>query len=146
MVVAASMFFPVIDNASSESMLPLLTKDPQQSSIDIPQPPCKYTASFKQERNFDELENPVVSTGRFLFSCNRGLLWEVHIPIPDTRVYTKARLNFRIKRNAEVTQLHNIAESHTANLLLNFLGGNTEALKKDFDLINDENAPDAVVL
>jgi len=136
------------NSASADSLLPSLLIDPQKQSHDAQQPPCKYTGDFKQERTFEELNKPVVSTGRFLFSCNRGLLWEVRKPIADTRVYSTAQLNFQVKRNASVIQLYGIAETRTAKLLLSFLSGDTEALSKDFDLkpLNDGNTLGTIIL
>ncbi len=143
--IVAILMLASVDIMAAGLVLPPLNVDPENTN-DEDSRPCQYTGDFKQERHLQELENPLVSTGSFLFSCNRGLLWEVRKPIADSRVYTSQKLNFRVRSNARVTQLHGIADSRTATLLLNFLSGDTTALAKDFDLISDAESPGKLIL
>lgn len=100
--------------------------------------PCQYTGSFSQQRTLADLQASITSSGRFLYSCKTGLLWEVTSPITDILVYTDAHLNFRIRKNDQIRNLTSGMEFRIAKLLLNFLGGDTRALKKDFTLTGDD--------
>jgi len=143
-MIIVPLFLMAFNCLAAELVLPPLIADPQQNAGEVPQRPCRFTGDFKQERTVEELEAPLVSTGSFMFICDSGLLWEVYKPIVDSRVYSTEKLNFRIRKNLEITQLKGIAESRTATLLLDFFGGNTEALAKDFELMGD--SPEFLVL
>ena len=145
-LVIAGLLFVAADNFAAGVVLPPLLTDLQQP-IDVSQQrPCRYTGDFRQERHIEELDSPLASSGSFMFTCDKGLLWEVREPIVDTRIYSTDSLNFRILKNKDVTALGGIANSRIARLLLDLLGGNTAALAKDFDLASDGKSPAFLVL
>lgn len=146
-LLVSIVLLAALNGVNAGSDLPALpAMDSRQNTDDMQRRPCRFTGDFKQERNLEELDSPLVSTGRFLFSCKKGLLWEVRKPIVDSRVYSTKKLNFRVRKNARVTQVKSIAVSRTAKMLLDFLGGDTAALAKDFEWIKDADSPERLVL
>ena len=144
--LVAALEFAAIGHVAAGITLPPLTLDPQQSDDASLQRPCRYSGDFTQERQLEELSAPLVSTGSFMFSCDEGLLWEVRKPIFDARVYTTEKLNFRVRKNRNVTQLAGIADAKTASLLLDLMSGNTSALSEEFDLASGGETSDSLVL
>jgi len=102
---------------------------------------CHYHGEFTQTRTLKVLPQPLQSSGRFLFDCNAGVIWQTASPVSSTLIYTAVNTHFQINGLGESKLLKGIVHNHTATMLLALMAGNTRYLHRDFvaepDAISD---------
>ncbi len=129
-IVAAITVTP----AMAQSLLP------ESSSISLgdngANPPCRYVGKFEQSRALPGSNNKLTATGEFLYSCKRGLIWEVREPVVEILIYTQAQANFRVRKSLKVRHLQGPADAYIGQIMLASMSGDTEALSKEFELIS----------
>ncbi len=100
---------------------------------------CVFSGSFKQNRELVGLPVPLVSQGRFFFSCEQGLIWQTQSPINETLIYTKAQLHFSLDQNNELQVADSLIHNYLGRLLLSLMGGDIEYLQKNFAISEDQS-------
>ncbi|NOX26969.1 MAG: hypothetical protein GXP21_02020 [Gammaproteobacteria bacterium] len=93
---------------------------------------CFFTGNFLQKRNIKSLPAPLVSQGRFFYSCRAGLIWHIDSPIMETLIYTQAGLQFEIRPGQQPKQINSRLHSYLSVFLLNLMAANTDYLYKNF--------------
>lgn len=104
----------------------------QQPSSDLMPPWCEYVSSFSQSRQLAALPVPLQSSGRMLFSCKAGLIWQTTEPIVEAIVYTKTGSNFKVGNEANVSELTDLIHGNMSNFLLAIMAGDFSALEQRF--------------
>lgn len=111
-----------------------------QSSQPLARPPCEYTAAFSQARSVSGIPVPLKSTGRVLFSCHHGMIWQTDEPVRETIVYTLDDTHFSINGNNDARQLNDLIHRNMASLLLPMMAGDLSALEQRFIVSRDDDA------
>ena len=108
---------------------------------------CHYVAQFEQSRTLAALPIPLVSKGRLLHDCDRGLIWRTEIPIVESLVYSSSNRYFRIATEDKATELNGIIQGQIAMVMSALMQGNIKLLKQRFSLtITDSEARRTLVL
>ena len=105
---------------------------------------CWFSGTFTQEKSLIGLPTPLMSNGKFLFDCERGLIWHTENPIVETKIYTTLLSHFTLNDKREIEALDGIIQTATAKLLLDIMSANTAVIANNF--IVDDSNPDNVSL
>ena len=97
---------------------------------------CQFSGKFEQHKQLSGIPDPLVSSGQVFFSCHHGLIWQQLQPFNESVVYTNKGLHFRSTGSSGAENLEGPQHEVTANLLINLLGANIEAIIDDFSLLS----------
>lgn len=103
---------------------------------------------FRQEKHLAELDQPLVSTGRFTVARGHGLIWQVEQPLSTQLVITREQLVERSDghETARISAREQPGLAVVAAVLLAVFQGDMERLRQFFVIERDPtDAPDAVV-
>lgn len=91
---------------------------------------------FVQHKHLAELNQPLVSRGRYVVDRDRGLLWQVEKPVKSTLVITPKALTERSQgqQTAHISAEQQPALGAVASILLAVFQGNTDQLSQYFDI------------
>ena len=93
---------------------------------------CWFSGTFTQEKFLKGLPVPLKSDGKFLFDCDRGLIWHTASPIVDTKIYTISSSHFALNDKHEIEVLDSLIQTTIASLLLDIMSANTQAIANNF--------------
>jgi hypothetical protein len=97
--------------------------------------PAVLRGSFEQEKRLKGFRNPLLSKGDFLMAKERGVVWSTRTPFASTLVLTKQKLLLRqADGSARSLGAGEAAVATTNTLLMALLGGDTQALSRQFTL------------
>lgn len=134
-----------VGEATEQDMASLFSSS-IRAVMDIDKWPCVYSGHFKQQRSLTGTNVTLTSTGQFLYSCDQGLLWEMHKPGIESVVYTHAERHFQVRSGGRVKPLTGLVQSRVGKLLLSLLGGDSAELSEDFDAQLDPSQPNLITL
>ncbi|MES1954802.1 outer membrane lipoprotein carrier protein LolA [Salinisphaera hydrothermalis] len=91
---------------------------------------------FVQHKHLAELDQPLVSRGRYVVDRDRGLLWQVEKPVKSTLVITPKALteSSQGQQTAHISAEQQPALGAVASILLAVFQGNTGQLSQYFDI------------
>lgn len=93
---------------------------------------CWFSGNFSQEKSLKGLPVPLKSSGKFLFDCERGLIWHTATPIIDTKIYSTSSSHFSLNEKREIEVLDDVIQTTIATLLLDIMSANTESIANSF--------------
>lgn len=94
---------------------------------------CYHSGYFIQSHFKKRVSKPMVSYGRFLFSCRHGLIWQIKRPIDETLIYPLAEAPTRLYQDTLKT-LDDKVQTQIGELLNQLIGGNTDFISKNFSV------------
>lgn len=99
------------------------------------QQPQSVQGTFVQQRYLKTLSKPITTRGRFVLQPQKGLLWQMQKPFAVTlRVTSGGITQWNGKNWVAASGGNAAAQAKQVRLFLDLLGGNTDGLKKQFDL------------
>lgn len=107
---------------------------------------CIFSGRFEQQKTIAELSKPLLSSGQIFFSCHYGLIWQHQQPFEESMVYTLKQRHFRITDTARVIVLQGQQHKIIADLLINLLSADSQAIYKDFTVLADEQEDNETTL
>lgn len=119
---------PVVPAASAaESDMPALGSQPAQHIL---------RGTFVQHKHLAELDQALVSSGRYVVVRDRGLLWQVEKPVHSTLVITPQALteSSHGQQTAHISASQQPALGAVAAILLAVFHGNRHQLSRYFDI------------
>jgi len=139
-LLSIGLFF---GTANAVSYAAALSHQPHQTVLEglLPQY-CLFTGQFRQKRVIPSLPVPLVSQGRFFYSCHAGLIWHTDSPIVETLVYTSTGQQFEIRPDEQPKQLKSRLHGYLSIFLLRLMAADTEYLYENFTV--DLLAPTAL--
>lgn len=93
---------------------------------------CRFSGTFTQEKSLTSLPVALISTGKFLFDCDLGLIWHTAKPIVETKIYTTSSMHFHLDAKSEMEVLDDVIQTTIAKLLLDIMSANKEAITEGF--------------
>lgn len=118
----------IIPNHASEINISWLQK--QLSEHDI------VRGNFEQSRNMVVFNKPLMSSGHFLLSKQKGLLWQQTKPFAVSLTLTQDKLRQQFAQQAPelMSAKNNPMVFYFSHLFLSLFKGDTQALTQEFDL------------
>jgi hypothetical protein len=105
-------------------------------------PSLVFRASFRQEKNVKGLLRPVVSTGKFLFSKDHGIVWNIESPFPSQMVITARGVRKEVQ--GQPTQFYQVEQDAAAKgvskLFLGLFGAHEGKPEEVFNIHFQEDA------
>lgn len=95
--------------------------------------PAVIRGQFVQEKHLRALPLPLVSRGQFVLARDHGLLWLLQAPLQQDYRITDSGIAQRTDSGWEAAGQHGTTK-HQNELFLAVLGGDTQALQRDFEL------------
>jgi len=95
---------------------------------------CELAGEFSQQKQVADLPKSLDSTGRFIFSCQQGLIWITQEPFRETLVYRKDGQHSVIIPGAEVEPLKGRIHRELGKILNNLIGADVDYLNAHFQL------------
>ncbi len=114
------------------------------ASPSTPAPACHFSGDFTQQKRLAGVARPVVSNGQFLYSCERGVIWQVEMPESDVLVLradpgsNKSRA-FRIVEQ-HVEPLKGRQSRFLTQLIMSLMAGDQAALQSQFEVTQEPNS------
>lgn len=93
---------------------------------------CYHSGKFRQSKTVDGVDAPLISSGSYVFNCNKGLIWHIQMPIIETTVYTVRGKPTRVSEQGQVSQLDSRLQRALGEILNNIIGGNRRYIDKHF--------------
>lgn len=98
------------------------------------QQPQNVQGTFVQQRYLKSLSKPMTTGGRFVLQPQKGLLWQMQKPFAVTLRVTPSGMAQWNGKSWAATGGNAAAQAKQVRLFLDLLGGNTDGLKKQFDM------------
>jgi hypothetical protein len=93
---------------------------------------CNLSGNFSQQKTIVDLPNALQSSGDFLFSCERGLIWKTKVPIVETLVYKAKGKSLRLAEDGQSEMLSGKMQKEIGKLLNNLIGADVDKLQDTF--------------
>lgn len=101
---------------------------------------CYMSGSYTQLRELEGLDSAIETTGKFLYSCEHGLIWQTRTPEPELLIYTRSKQNYLVHPDHKVEATQSRAHRYLGSLLNNLIGGDSNKIDKDFSSeVNDQS-------
>jgi hypothetical protein len=97
---------------------------------------------FVQQKFLRSLAQPLTSTGLFTLSTTNGLLWELRAPLHQDLLLTPNAMFRRDDGGKWQALPQPIGSARETRMFLTVLGGDTQALRDNFDIALSGNAGD----
>ncbi|WP_274572532.1 outer membrane lipoprotein carrier protein LolA [Neisseria leonii] len=112
---------------------PLLWAFSAAELAQILQKPASVQGAFSQQRYLKSLPKPMSASGRFVLLPHKGLIWHMQQPF-DNRLRVRADGIMQWDGKNWTGGAGNAAQGRQIGLFLDLIGGNVQALEKQFDL------------
>ncbi|WP_274585328.1 outer membrane lipoprotein carrier protein LolA [Neisseria leonii] len=112
---------------------PLLWAFSAAELAQILQKPASVQGAFSQQRYLKTLPKPMSASGRFVLLPRKGLIWHMQQPF-DNRLRVRADGIMQWDGKNWTGGAGNAAQGRQVGLFLDLIGGNVQALEKQFDL------------
>lgn len=99
---------------------------------------CFLSGKFQQEKIIVDLGEPLVSSGRFIFSCENGLIWSSSEPFSETAIYKAKGKHLKILPDGSSEVLSGRMHRELGNILNNLIGAKVDRLRKTFKISSSE--------
>lgn len=106
---------------------------------------CEYAGDFNQIRELKDVPVPLASSGKFVFSCNLGLLWQISHPLRETIVYSADSGHFKVDDAGNITLLTGVVHNNMAKLLHALMGGDQQYLLDLFSAV-EQSSEEKIIL
>lgn len=107
-------------------------KSAEQTFLSILPKECNHSGEFSQKRWLPGLTTGLLSKGRFLFSCDRGLIWIVEEPVAEQILYRRNNKSIRLDEAGKSVKLNSRFDRALAKMLTVVLGGDMAYIEKMF--------------
>ena len=97
---------------------------------------CYSAGGFDQALTITAVPKPIKSSGIFVFSCERGLIWSTEAPSKSTLIYPLNKKGIIIDAQGNRQLLDGRAQRELGKLLNNLMGGNMDYIQNHFSLNN----------
>lgn len=96
---------------------------------------CHVAGDFREAKELTGLDIALNSTGRFIFSCEQGLVWLSQTPVKQALLYGHHGQHVELKANQSfVTPISGTLHTHLSRLLLAIMGSDFDYLAKYFSV------------
>jgi hypothetical protein len=97
---------------------------------------------FVQQKYLRSLSHPLTSTGLFTLSSNKGLLWELRMPLHQDLLLTQAAIYRRDDGGKWQILPQAVGGGRETHMFLTILSGDTDVLRDNFDMTLSGTASD----
>ncbi|MDH5736720.1 MAG: outer membrane lipoprotein carrier protein LolA [Gammaproteobacteria bacterium] len=92
--------------------------------------------NFRQEQLMPDIEEPIISTGNFIFVDSLGIYWHVTNPAEFSTSFLSPQNDFRVNHSPQQPK----AVQRVGQMLVSFLSGDTKEISRLFDMSLIETA------
>ncbi|MBN3859668.1 outer membrane lipoprotein carrier protein LolA [Neisseriaceae bacterium PsAf] len=135
--------FFVLMNLVMLSLFSFSYADDLTDILDIISVKNNVQADFIQEKKLSQLNKPMISSGRFVYNPQKGILWEMQKPVVADIVITDKKLIQKTNRSQSEINLKNSPYASIASLTSQLMSGNKKALTDSFIVQEVTNNPNA---
>lgn len=130
-----SLFFAALLSIIS---LPASADEPSQENLNALLPDaCYLFGNYSQTKTLAGLKTPIKSEGKFLYSCDAGLIWHTRAPLSETLIYSLQGKQTKIHTDSTREALNNRLHKHLNTLLNSLIGADTRYINKYFNIHGD---------
>lgn len=97
---------------------------------------CYHAGQYRQEKTVAGLEQPLVTAGNFLYTCDQGLIWHTAMPVTETIIYKISGEHFVLNAENHLNPLDGRVHKALGTLLNHLIGGNLDYLKRHFQTVD----------
>lgn len=162
MTCAVSAAVAAIDeptSAPTNSVLEGSLKETAPSPVLTPESSCRFPGRFTQEKILAGVSTAVKSSGRFLYDCDVGVIWEVQDPTVDSLVLRLAQHD-RDQPKKKVSQVKSHAfrvvgdvvqplkgrqSKFLTRLIMSLMSADQTALTSQFDILEQDSGVTSLV-
>jgi len=99
---------------------------------------CYFSGRFSEQKQLIGLPEPLLSQGRIMFACDRGLTWYTEAPIKEALIYSLGSQHFFYSQAQESIELLNSRlHNNIGKLLVSIMGADTDYINQYFKLIDE---------
>lgn len=103
---------------------------------------CYFSGTFTQKKHIKGLDQAAESSGQFVYSCDRGVIWSTDLPQSDTLVLRSAQPGhksaaYRIV-DQKIERLKSRQSRFLTELIMNLMGADRTALESHFEIETTE--------
>ena len=95
---------------------------------------CYHTGQFDQTVVLSEIPESINSSGTFIYSCSKGLVWSTELPTRFSMLYLSNDRPVMIDDKGKEQPIARSVQKEIGKLLNNLIGGNLEYLKNNFSI------------
>ncbi len=99
---------------------------------------CFHSGEFIQTQTFVGLDKPLVSNGRYLYSCKMGLIWVNEHPVKEQLIYRQSGQSVSLSDTGVAVELDGRADRAIASMLTGIMGNQQSYLEKLFNIEENE--------
>jgi hypothetical protein len=99
---------------------------------------CYFSGRFTEQKQLVGLSEPLLSQGRLMFACDRGLTWYTEVPIKEALIYSLSRQHFFYSQTQQsIKPLTGRLHNNIGKLLVSIMGADTGYIDQHFKLIDE---------